>query len=118
MKTSLLFLLLVISFAATAQKIDTPYHCNDGRIIRVGDTLNLGSGTLPSGDFKYIYLLGNTEQVPLSADYSGLHFTVKYFLRKGNKNMGYKTLAVVSKNAFTYFGIDIEQALKAGEIEF
>lgn len=118
MRILLLLLLLATGFTASAQRIDTAYHCKDGRIIQPGDTIDLGSGTLPNGDFKYITMMGVTEQAYLPSDYSGLHFTVKYFRLIGNKKMGYKTFAVFNINAFAYWGIDIEQAIKAKEIEF
>lgn len=125
MKTLFTIILLTICFDLSAQiggeRIDTAYHCKDGRILHPDDTIHFGSGTLPNGGFKYIYIPANgfagTPQESASSQYSGYHSQIKFFKKQGSKKLGYKTLAVINTGGFN-LAIDIEQAIKAGEIEF
>jgi hypothetical protein len=55
MKKLLLITLLLVPLAAFSQKLKE-YHASNGKTYHPGDTIRLGLGTMPNGDFKYIQI--------------------------------------------------------------
>src|ERR1700761_9082898 len=55
MKNLLFISILVIPLFASAQKLKE-YHASNGRTYHPGDTVRLGLGSMPDGNFKYIQI--------------------------------------------------------------
>jgi hypothetical protein len=55
MKKLLLMLAVVLPLAVSAQKLNE-YHASNGKTYHPGDTIRLGLGSMPNGDFKYIQI--------------------------------------------------------------
>jgi hypothetical protein len=117
MKNLLVLIFITICLNSSAQiageRFDTAYHCSNGKILHPGDTLFFGTGSMPNGNFKYVYVPPSSG---VSSSYSGLHSRIKFFKKQGNKNMGYKTIAIIN-TGYANVAVDIEQAIKANEIE-
>ena len=55
MKKLLLIPAVILCLAASAQKLKE-YHASNGKTYHPGDTIRLGLGSMPNGDFKYIQI--------------------------------------------------------------
>jgi len=55
MKKLLLMLAVVLPLVASAQKLKE-YHASNGKTYHPGDTIRLGLGSMPNGDFKFIQI--------------------------------------------------------------
>lgn len=95
--------------------------------IAKGDELKIGSGALPDGDFKYIRVnsasvfnsYSAVKSIANSANAfprsnSGLNFKVIRVEPRGNKKRGFVNYVVLG--GFTRYEVDIENAIKSGEI--
>ena len=120
MKTVLTLAAALFATTAFAQipgkKSNHPIEIN-GTTYGIGDTIYFQTGTLPDGAFKYIYnqspMLDGPAYMPSSL--SGMRLQIKFFKTQGNRAAGYKTYAVVNPGALNY-AVDLEQAIKTGEI--
>ena len=90
-----------------------------GTTVHVGDTLRLGRGTLPTGDFQYVYVPSNmftgSRQENFNSQMSNLRVRVKDIRTQHNKNFGDKTVAVIKANMLNGC-VDLTAAEDAGEI--
>lgn len=90
-----------------------------GTLIKVGDTLRLGRGTLPSGEFQFIYVPANvftgSKQVNFSSQLNNLTVRVKDLRFQHSKLYGDKTVAVIKANTLNGC-VDLNAAEDAGEI--
>src|SRR5690348_2738732 len=77
-----LFILLLVASAAGAQKMDS-YTASNGVTYNVGDTVKLGRGSDPSGDFLYLQMGGwaaldaETSATKVGKNYSGMAVLIK-----------------------------------------
>lgn len=55
MKKLFLIVIFLIPLAALSQKLKE-YHASNGKTYHPGDTIRLGLGSMPNGDFKYIQI--------------------------------------------------------------
>ena len=55
MKKAFLLLALLSTLSASAQKLKE-YHASNGKTYHPGDTIRLGLGSMPNGDFKYVQI--------------------------------------------------------------
>ncbi|MBS1532155.1 MAG: SHOCT domain-containing protein [Bacteroidetes bacterium] len=55
MRKLLLIITLLLPVAALSQKLKE-YHASNGQTYHPGDTIRLGLGSMPNGDFKYIQI--------------------------------------------------------------
>ena len=90
-----------------------------GTLVHIGDTLRLGRGTLPTGEFQFIYVPDNvftgSKQVNFSSQLNNLTVRVKDLRFQHSKLYGDKTVAVIK--ATTLNGcVDLNAAEEAGEI--
>jgi len=121
----LIFICLVcLSMISNAQipgkRTPGPYVLSNGISFKEGDTVILGTGSDPTGDFKFIYnppnyLLGVRQQ-SLSKQYSNAHLVIKRFNTYTNKKVGSKVWAVVNPGGILNGVIELQQAYDAGEI--
>ena len=90
-----------------------------GTLIRPGDTLHLGRGTLPNGDFQYVFVPDNvftgSKQQNFTSQLSNLWVRVKDIRVQRSRNFGEKTVAVVKANTLNGC-VDLNAAEAAGEI--
>jgi len=122
MRKTLLLIFLCIPQLLLAQipggKWDGPLITKHGTFHK-GDTLKVGLGSDPNGDFKFIYqpandLLG-TDQVNFPKMYASTRLIVKYFKEWESHKFGLKQFTVVgfpSRNGV----VELEAAIEAGEI--
>jgi hypothetical protein len=122
MRKILFFIFLAIPQFLLAQipgsKWDGPLITKYGTFHK-GDTLKVGTGSDPNGDFKFIYqpandLLG-TDQTNLQKMYSSTRLIIKYFKEWESHKFGLKEFTVVgfsSRNGV----VELEAAIEAGEI--
>lgn len=90
-----------------------------GTRVRVGDTLRLGRGTLPTGDFQYVFVPENvftgSKQQNFTSQMSNLSVRVKDIRLQRSRTFGDKTVAVVKANTLNGC-VDLNAAEAAGEI--
>src|SRR4051812_37320922 len=117
----LLFASILIIQAAHGQTLqgDSVYISKDGDRFQVNDKILCGSGTLPNGDFKWIYTSPTSiaGKINIAATYSGLNLTIKKVKKMGSEKMGYKYYFIVGGGNIANYTVEIEQALASGEIE-
>lgn len=90
-----------------------------GTTVQKGDTLQLGRGTLPTGNFQFIYVPANmltgSGQENFSSQMNGLFVVVKEVRLQESKKYGNKTVAVVRANMLNAC-VDLNGAEASGEI--
>lgn len=107
---------------AVAQKSISEYAASNGITYRVGDTVKLGRGSEPNGDFRYLNIAGwagaMSEDPHNSAhrNYSGFNAIVKrisYLNIKGAKRYYF----IVGVGNITNFRLHIEDAIETCEVK-
>ena len=95
------------------------YTTKAGTTVQKGDTLRLGRGTLPTGEFQFIYVPANallgSPQVNFSSQLNNLFVVVKDLRLQHSKMYGDKTVAVIKANTINGC-VDLDGAEQAGEI--
>lgn len=90
-----------------------------GTVVHVGDTLHLGRGTLPTGEFQYVFVPDNvftgSKRVNFTSQMSNLFVRVKDIRVQQSKLYGSKTVAVIRANTINGC-VDLDAAEGAGEI--
>jgi hypothetical protein len=119
-------LFVFITLTATAQKSkdDSTYVSHNGTTFKVGQTLTLGLGTRDNGEFKYIVSI-NILDLPnieshLKANFSTQKVTItriKRFQPNWMKKDADPTIYLVFKYGIEKYGINIESALLAKEVQ-
>lgn len=103
------------------------YKTSDGYLIKVGDTLYLGKGTMPDKRFAFIYQsqvsplsatsLDGSSKAYLNSSAAGRKAIVKAFMTSGMRKGDYSIFAVVGVAEPVNYWIEINSALEAGEIK-
>jgi len=95
------------------------YTSKAGTTVHKGDTLHLGRGTLPTGEFQFIYVPANvltgSAQVNFSSQLNNRFVVVKDVRQQESKLYGSKTVAVIKANTINGC-VDIDGAEQGGEI--
>jgi hypothetical protein len=136
MKKKLLIVLVAVlssAIASFAQELpiikgDTLYTTMGFKIVK-GQSLKIGTGTMPDGDFKFIRLnsgslfsysswdisqgLANQENA-LSRGKSGSLMKVVKLQKRGSEKKGFIYYVLLS--GFTRYEVDVENAIAVGEI--
>jgi hypothetical protein len=90
-----------------------------GTVVHVGDTLRLGRGALPSGEFQYVFVPDNvftgSKRLNFTSQMSNLSVRVKDLRFQHSANFGDKTVAVIRANTLNGC-VDLNAAEDAGEI--
>lgn len=89
-------------------------YMNQHDSYRKGDTVTLGSGTLPSGDFQFI--TKSLAKIPLSSSFNGQKARITSIRYQGNSKSGKKYTIVLTGAGVDGFEIDIENALASAEV--
>lgn len=135
MKKLLLLSLLftpVIAFAQTTfptykeakEATENGYKTASGWVIKEGDKIKIGKGTMPNKSFAFLYksmtmdLLGDASAKPeyLSSSYAGKEAVVKKFQAIGNKKTGFSIRIVIGIGMPINYWVEIDNAIESGEI--
>lgn len=116
-------------FTAVERKKNDPnrYTASNGITYKVGDTVKLGIGSAPNGNFRYLNIGGwgavlmynsneGVEQFDIGRGYSGLNVNIKairYYKFKGAT----KVYFTVGGGNITNYILDIESAIATCEVE-
>lgn len=109
--------LCFISIVVKAGDLDS-IVCSNGWVIKVGQNINLGTGSMADKSFAYVGTAPNllsTIPIPLGSSYAGLNLTVKRIVEKKFKGAKKIELVVGGGNIVNY-RVQIEQAIEFGEI--
>ncbi len=98
-----------------------------GWVVKNGDTLNLGKGSLPNKDFAFLYenpaSFGATTRVNgrvvrnyMINNYAGSKVVLKDLNIFGSKRMGFSVYAIAGVGTFTRYYVELDNAIEAGEI--
>jgi hypothetical protein len=133
----ILFVLLFTTYLANAQEKEKTYISGDtlftstGYNIIKGGQIKVGTGATPDGDFKYIRInqasifrysstTGNNSGANSANAFprnrSGYKYEVLSVNERGNKKNGYVYYIRIGNGPLRY-EIDVENAIKAGELE-
>ena len=85
---------------------------SNGDSVMEGQSLKLGKGTMPNGDFKYIATASNTDEAKLKRATKLTEVTVGEINRKGNEKYGYKYIFRIDGGYY----LQLENAVATGEI--
>ena len=118
--------LLVGCFAVQAQKNLGEYKASNGITYKKGDTIKLGHGSMPNGDFKYVEIGGwasvgeydqkkTSDHNNLNKKYSGLSVVVKKVQSQKWKDTEKVSFIVSGENITNYY-LHIEDAIQSCEI--
>ncbi len=104
------------------------YKTATGQLVKVGDTLYLGKGTMPDRRFAYIYQsqvsplsatsLDGSSKAYLNSNAAGRKAVVKAFMTSGMRKGDYSIFTVAGVGEPVNYWIELEGALEAGEIKF
>jgi hypothetical protein len=114
----IMIVMLAVSHITLAQRVigDSIYISRDSLHFKIGDQIALGSGTLPNGDFKFIYENPNWSAGKLQAAYDGLSLLLIKIKKFGSNKTGYKYFLVVETGGSGHYWIDTEPAIECGEV--
>jgi hypothetical protein len=123
MKKILLLIFIIIPFLSNAQiggsKIKGPLTIKYG-VFHEGDTLKVGYGTNPNGDFKFIYTPPNgfwgTPQQSLPKGLGGSQVVIKFFKKLESDRTGIKYWTVINVGGLANTIVELEPAIESGEI--
>jgi hypothetical protein len=125
MKKIILMLLCLAPFAGLAQKLDE-YKAPNGKTYHTGDTIKIGLGSMPNGDFKYIQVnapLGflqpphrNSSSTNASKDFSLSNVVIKKIKAEKQMSGSDKIIITVKTGGIPTFDIWIIEAIAACEV--
>lgn len=102
------------------------YETSTGWVIKIGDTLQLGRGTMPSKAFAFIYdspggvsgVYSNDEAKKkyMPSSFADRRVIVKNMGTFGTKRSGFTLAAIVGTGGLTRYLIEVENAVEANEI--
>ena len=124
MKKILLILFCFAPFIGLAQKL-SEYKASNGKTYHAGDTLKVGLGTMPDGNFKYIQI--NTllpgppdprraNSMNARKDISGSNYVIKRIANVKQMSGGDKTVITIKTGGFTTCDVWIEEAITTCEV--
>jgi len=124
MKTIILILLMSVSVGAFAENTDS-YKASNGKTYQIGDTIKLGRGSAPNGNFLYLQMGGwgmmasartdGKNDFTMPSSYSGLNVILKKIKQQKFKG-AIKTIFVVGGGNITNYNLIIEDAIASCEI--
>lgn len=114
--------LCLFTLSAHAQipgsKIKGPIEVQ-GTKVDEGDTLHIGTGSNPNGNFKFIVIpinvLAGVPETPLHKQFANTHIVVKFLKKYESKRVGEKYFAVINPGGFNHM-VDLQPAIEAGEL--
>lgn len=124
MKKIVFAFFVLISISSTAQRVET-YTASNGVTYHPGDTIHLGMGSAPNGDFLYLQMGGwgaamtsnsyNHDQNNIGRAYAHTNVILKK-IRQGKVKGAQKTIFVVGGGNITNYYLDIDPAIETCEV--
>jgi hypothetical protein len=124
MKKLLLILLFLAPLAGFAQKMNE-YTASNGKTYKVGDTVKVGLGSMPDGNFKYVYInqLLPTPPDPRRSnnmnahkDMSGSGYVIKRIVNAKQPSGSGKVIFTIRTGGIPTCDIWIEEAIASCEV--
>ena len=124
MKKLLLIFLLLAPIAAFSQKLKE-YHASNGIAYHSGDTIKLGLGSMPDGNFKYIQINQllpgppdprRSNSMAARKDMSGSGYVIKKIQNVRQMGGGEKTVITIRTGGLPTCDIWIEEAIATCEV--
>lgn len=110
----LIFFLLSVASLTYGQNEDVKsIKLPSGVSVKKGDTLTLGRGTRPDGDYVHIYTRSSE---PLDKGFRTWKIVVKDIQTIGSKKRGETQFATINPTGLIRYFVDILQGVEAGEI--
>ena len=131
MKNLILILLLPIAAGAQVRFENDTLYSSSGFKIYKGLELNIGAGSTPDGDFKFIRRNStgfgavmattnnnayNKDQFSLQRSYAGHKGPVVKIVQRGTKKTGYVYEPLISLVGGVRYEIDVDNAIASGEL--
>lgn len=96
------------------------YVSQTGWVLREGQELTLGSGTMPNKYFAFIYETPGNRNDPdrqrLTSFSNGKKAIVKSLLVKGTRRAGYQIIARIGVGTLTNYWVELDNAIESGEV--
>lgn len=111
-------------FAEFPKINDDTLYVTDNVYFTKGSDIELGVGTMPNGDFKYITssrgnwltAMGESDILHIGSKWSGHKFLVKDFYQYGTNQRGYVFYLKLGGGNIINYECDIKNALRFGEV--
>lgn len=113
MKQLILTVFVLVPLLSLGQK--NPDYCvtEKGDTIKLKQWIKIGLGTKPDGTYKFV-----TGFISPTAGYSGAKMEVRKIVRVGNEKSGFRYILKIHPGVgMVNYDVDLENALKVGEIE-
>lgn len=119
MKHIVLLLFLTVAITATAQNLPE-YKASNGITYKPGDTVKLGRGSHPNGDFRYLQMGGlaasGGDADNIGKHYSGMNVIIKKIKTQKMKGAE-KVWFIVGAGNIVNYNLAIEDAIATCEVE-
>lgn len=126
MKKLILIALLVAPVLSFAQKTPIEYKASNGVTYKIGDTIKLGRGSAPNGDFLYLQMGGwaavasynsskGSDQFNIGRNYSGSNVVIRK-IKSGKSKGAIKYFFTVAGGNITNYNLMIEDAIASCEV--
>lgn len=124
MKKSILILLCLMPFIGVAQSTLKEYRASNGKTYRPGDTIKVGLGSMPDGDFKYIQVnellpgppRRNGNILNAHKDMSGSNYVIKKIKNETQASGTNKIVFTIKTGGLPTYNIWIEEAIASCEV--
>lgn len=123
MKKLFVIILLLAPFAAFSQNLKE-YHAPNGKTYHPGDTVKVGLGSMPNGDFKYILINSllptpphrNSNDMNARKEISGSNYVIKRIKNARQMTGSEKVVITIKTGGLTTCDIWIDEAVAACEV--
>lgn len=122
MKNLIFILICLLPFAGISQKL-TEYKASNGKTYHVGDTVKVGMGSMPDGDFKYIQVNAllmpphrNSNSLNASKDFSLTNGIIKKIKDEKQMSGSDKIIFTIKTGGIPTYDIWIDEAIVACEV--
>jgi Short C-terminal domain len=124
MKEILFTILFLAPFIGFAQKLKE-YHASNGKTYHPGDTIRVGLGSMPNGDFKYIQINQllpgppdprRSNSMTARKDMSGSGYVIKKIQTVKQMGRSDKTVITIRTGGLPTCDIWIDEAILACEV--
>jgi hypothetical protein len=124
MKNILIAFLLITPVIGFAQKLKE-YHASNGKTYHPGDTIRVGLGSMPDGNFKYIQINQllpgppdprRSNSMNARKDMSGSGYVIKKIQNVRQMGGGDKTVITIRTGGLPTCDIWIDEAIQACEV--
>jgi hypothetical protein len=123
MRNVLFALIFLLPVACFAQKLKE-YHASNGKTYHAGDTVRVGLGSMPNGDFKYILIntllptppRRNSSDLNAHKDMSGGNYVIKKITSSRQSGGSGKVVFTIRTGGLPTCDVWIEEAIATCEV--